>query len=217
MRRREFIVFLGSAATAWPIVGQAQQAADRVRVVGILQWLTASDPEWRRRFDAFKQSLRQLGWSEGQNIVFESRFADAKPERLAALAAELVQANVDVIVTSAAQPIEAARSATNTIPIVMASVGDAPGGGYVANLARPGGNITGFNTCRDRSGRQAVTIDQGNFSEPNSRCSVLECRRIGTSAGNPGDGTRCHNIGDHAAIFAEQDHRRYRDEFAVGN
>ena len=77
-------------------------------------------------------------------IAFEMRYADGKPERLPALANELVQANVDVIVTHAAQPIEAVRKATSTIPIVMATVGDALGAGYVASLARPGGNITGL-------------------------------------------------------------------------
>ena len=94
--------------------------------------------EWQRRFVAFNHVLQQQGWNEGGNIAFEFRFADANPERLPALAAELVAANVDVIVTNAAQPIEAARKATSTIPIVMASVGDALGAGYVASLAHPG-------------------------------------------------------------------------------
>jgi putative ABC transport system substrate-binding protein len=73
-----------------------------VRRIGVLQGLAKSDPEWQRRFVAFSQALQQQGWSEGRNITFEFRFADAKPERLPVLAAELVQANVDVIVTNAA-------------------------------------------------------------------------------------------------------------------
>jgi putative ABC transport system substrate-binding protein len=137
MRRREFIILLGGTAATWPLAARAQQP-DRVNRIGILQGLAASDPEWQRRFDAFKQRLRELDWIEGRNIAFEFRFADAKPERLPALAAELVQANVDVIVTNAAQPIEAARKATSTVPIVMASVGDAVGAGFVDALARPG-------------------------------------------------------------------------------
>jgi len=142
MNRRAFISVLAAAAT-WPLAAWVQQS-DRVRRVGLLQGLPADDPEWQRRFGAFKQGLQELGWSEGQNITFEARFADGQPERLASLAADLVRANVDVIVTNAAQPIEAARKATSTIPIVMASVGNALAGGYSASLARPGGNVTGL-------------------------------------------------------------------------
>src|SRR5262245_10021691 len=142
MNRRAFVSLLAVAA-AWQRAARAQQS-ERVRRLGLLQGLPADDPEWQRRFAAFKQALQELGWSEGQNITFEARFADGDPERLPALAADLVRANVDVIVTNAAQPIEAARKATSTIPIVMASVGDAPAGGYIASLARPGGNVTGL-------------------------------------------------------------------------
>jgi putative ABC transport system substrate-binding protein len=160
MKRREFITLLGGAAAAWPLAARTQQG-DRARQVGFLQGLTASDPEWQRRFDAFKARLQELGWKEGQNVRFESRFADTKPERLPALAAELVQANVDVIVTNAAQPIEAARNATNTIPIVMASVGDAVGAGYIASLARPGGNVTGLTlVSTDQSAKRLQLIKE---------------------------------------------------------
>jgi putative tryptophan/tyrosine transport system substrate-binding protein len=157
MRRREFIVLLGNAAAAWPLAARAG-SGDRVRVIGILQGLPASDSVWQRRFEVFKQSLHELGWIEGQNIVFELRFADSKPERLAALAVELVQANVDVIVTNAAQAVDAARRATSTIPIVMASVGDALGGGYVASLARPGGNITGLTLVATEQGAKRLQL-----------------------------------------------------------
>jgi putative ABC transport system substrate-binding protein len=143
MRRRAFIKLLGGAATCLPLAARAQQL-DPVRRIGILQGLAASDAEAQRRFEAFKQRLQDLGWIEGRNTAFEMRFAEAKPERLPALAVELVRAKVDVIVTNAAQPIEAARKATHTIPIVMASVGDAVGAGYIASLAHPGGNVTGL-------------------------------------------------------------------------
>jgi putative tryptophan/tyrosine transport system substrate-binding protein len=143
MRRRAFITLLGGAATVWPLASRAQQPLP-ARKIGLLQGLTANDPDWQRRLAAFRQGLADLGWVEGRNLVFEFRYADAKPERLPALAVELVEAKVDIIVTNAAQPVEAARKATSTIPIVMAAVGDALGGGYVASLARPGGNITGF-------------------------------------------------------------------------
>src|SRR6516165_4733434 len=142
LKRRELITLLGGAAV-WPIAARAQQP-ERTRRIGILQGFAASDPEWQRRFTAFKQGLQELGWSEGRNVTFELRFADNKPGRLPNLATELAQAKVDVMVTNAAQPVEAARKATSSIPIVMATVGDALDAGYVASLARPGGNVTGL-------------------------------------------------------------------------
>jgi putative ABC transport system substrate-binding protein len=140
MRRRNFIAGLLVAAT----MGRAEaQQPRRMKRIGVLMPLGENDPEAQPRIAAFTQALQGMGWSEGQTIVFEMRYADGKPERLPGLAAELVHANVDVIVTQAAQPVEAARNATGTIPIVMATVGDALGAGYIASLARPGGNITG--------------------------------------------------------------------------
>ena len=130
-------------AVAIPKIARSQQS-ERVRRIGMLQGLAASDPEWLPRFAAFRQRLQELGWIEGQNIVFEFRHADGQLERLPALAAQLVQANVDVIVTNAAEPVAVARKATQTIPIVMASVGDAIGSGFIDSLARPGGNTTGL-------------------------------------------------------------------------
>jgi putative ABC transport system substrate-binding protein len=159
IKRRAFLMLL-AAAPAWPVVARAQQS-ERVRRIGLLQGLAADDPEWQRRFGAFKAGLRDLGWTEGQNIAFEERFADGKPERLPALAAELVRANVDVIVTNAAQPIEAARKATSAIPIVMASVGDALGAGYVASLARPGANVTGLTlVATDQSAKRLQLLKE---------------------------------------------------------
>ena len=160
LKRREFVALLGGAAVTWPLAALAQQA-DRVRRVGVLQGLAEGDPEWPRRFGAFKQRLQELGWTEGRNVVFEFRFAGGKPERLPGLAADLVQANVDVILTNAAQPIEAARKATSTIPIVMASVGDALGAGYVASLARPGGNVTGLTlVATDQSAKRLQLVKE---------------------------------------------------------
>jgi len=143
MRRREFITLLGGAAAAWPLAARAQQSG-RMRRIGVLQILAAGDPEWQIRFAAFKQGLQELGWLDERNFTFEFRNADGRLDRLPALAAELVHVNVDVIVTNASTAVEAARNATNKIPIVMASVGDAVGSGYVASLARPGGNVTGL-------------------------------------------------------------------------
>ena len=94
--------------------------------------------------DVFRQELSKLGWIEGKNITIEYRFAELKPERVAELAAELVRLKVDLIVTSGVPPALEAKKATSTIPIVMVNVGDPLGLGLVASLARPGGNITGF-------------------------------------------------------------------------
>jgi putative tryptophan/tyrosine transport system substrate-binding protein len=146
IRRREFITLLGGAAATpalWPLPLSAQQTG-RVRQVGILLPTSASDPEWARRIGALTDGLRTLGWIEGQTITFMIRYADGKPERLHALAAELVAAKVEVIVTLAAALTEAIRKAASDIPIVMALAGDAVGIGLVASLARPGGNITGL-------------------------------------------------------------------------
>ena len=108
MKRREFIALFGSAALFLPIAARAQQAGT-MRRIGLLQGLVASDPDWQRRLAAFRQALQGFGWVEGRNITIEFRYADGKPERLAALANELVQARVELIVTNAAQPIEAAH------------------------------------------------------------------------------------------------------------
>jgi putative ABC transport system substrate-binding protein len=171
MRRREFIGLIGGAAALAPLAARAQQP-DPVRRIGILQGLAAGDAEAQRRLNAFKQRLQELGWIEGRNVAFEFRFADAKPERLPALAVELVRANVDVIITNAAQPIEAARKATSTIPIVMASVGDAVGAGYIDSLAHPGGNVTGLTlVATDQSVKRLQLIKE--ISPRLNRVAVL--------------------------------------------
>src|SRR5664279_1366397 len=142
MRRREFLGVLGGTAATWPLAARAQQPK-RIRRIGILLGTSESDPEAQRRVAAFTQTLREIGWTEGKEFTFEKRYAGGAPERLQPLATELVQAKVDVIVTEAAQPVDAAHKATGTIPIVMSYIGDALASGYVASLARPGGNVTG--------------------------------------------------------------------------
>ena len=141
MRRREFITLLGGAAAAWPLAAHAQQPA-KVPRIGYLSPGSAS-AGLLSRDEAFRQGLRDLGYVEGRNIVIEDRFAEAKFDRLAGLAAELVRLEVDVIVAVVTQASLAAKDATKTIPIVMAGVSDPLGSGLVASLARPGANITG--------------------------------------------------------------------------
>jgi putative tryptophan/tyrosine transport system substrate-binding protein len=138
MRRREFIAALGTVA-AWPLGARAQQA-DRIATIGILR--VSSAPQIPERFSDDPYGFRDLGYIEGRNIRFEIRFANGDADRLAALARELVDLKVDVIVT-AGPGVYAAHSATTSIPIVMASGGDLIAQGLAVSLAHPGGNITG--------------------------------------------------------------------------
>src|SRR6266702_5213796 len=140
MRRREFITFLGGLAAAWPITVRAQQAA-KVARIGYLSTNLASNPH---HHEAFRQGLRDLGYVDGRHVVIEIRDAEGKPERLPALAAELVALKVDVIVTGGGTPPAlAAKRATKTIPIVFSSAPDPVTDRLVTSLARPGGNVTG--------------------------------------------------------------------------
>jgi putative ABC transport system substrate-binding protein len=141
--RREFVGALAVALLAVPRAAQGQTPA-KVPRIGFLSVLSLTDNP--HDLEAFQQGLRELGYVEGQNIAIEYRFAEGRPERLPALAAELVRLKVDVIVTAAPAAPEAAQRATNTIPIVFAVVGDPVAVGLVASVARPGGNITGLSS-----------------------------------------------------------------------
>ena len=139
MRRREFITFLGSAATAWPLAARAQRPTKWV--IGFLGM--ASPTTFAARLEGFRLGLRDFGYVEGTNITVEYRFAEGHYERLPELAADLVRSKVDVIVTHGTPGSLAAKGATTTIPIVFTSVGDPVATKIVASIARPGGNITG--------------------------------------------------------------------------
>ena len=140
MERRVFIGTLAGGFLAAPLAAEAQQAA-KVPRIGYLALSPARNPHLR---EAFLQGLRDLGYVEGRNVVIEYRDAGGKPERLPALAAELVALKVDVIVTGGGTNAAlAAKQATKTIPIVFASAGDPVTDGLVTSLARPGGNVTG--------------------------------------------------------------------------
>ena len=133
------LLILAMAILAAPLPAEAQQAA-KVPRIGVLRPGSPPDPS----VEAFRQGLRDLGYVEGQNIAVEYRWAEGKTDRLRDLAAELVQLKVVVIVTSTTAGVQAARNATTTIPIVMAAASDPVGVGFVASLARPGGNVTGL-------------------------------------------------------------------------
>ena len=132
-----------------PVAGEAQQAASLPRI-GFLATASLSDPRVPPFLQAFRQGLRELGYLgyvEGQNIAIEFRWAEGQYDRLPGLAAELVRLKVNVIVAAGPNAIQAAKQATETIPIVMTAVADPVATGFVASLARPGGNITGISNC----------------------------------------------------------------------
>jgi putative ABC transport system substrate-binding protein len=141
MKRREFITLVGGAA-AWPLAAGAQQAAMR-RIV-FLHALAENDPEAQARIVAFRQGLETLGWTEHRNIKIEHRFSAGDFAQIGAYTAELVSSAPDIIVASSTPVITALKQATRTIPIIFSVVNDPVGQGFIASLARPGGNITGF-------------------------------------------------------------------------
>jgi putative tryptophan/tyrosine transport system substrate-binding protein len=143
MKRREFITLLGGAAVAWPIAGRAQQP-ERMRRIGVLMSLSETDPDGQARIGALRQGLNQLGWAEGKNLAIEYRWAGGDIGRIQSYTAELVGLAPDLIVANSTPVLAAMHAATTTIPVVFVLVVDPVSLGYIASLARPGGNITGF-------------------------------------------------------------------------
>src|SRR5499427_2856205 len=142
MRRREFIVGLGSAA-AWPFAARAQQG-NRVRRIGVLSTLDENDPLAKSQLSAFTRALADLGWTDGRNVRMDLRWGRGDINRIRALAQVLVGLKSDIIVTAGTPGTVAVHRETRTIPIVMANVADPVGSGLVARLDRPSGNITGL-------------------------------------------------------------------------
>jgi len=145
MRRRKFVALFGSVVAAWPFAARAQQKA--MPVIGVLNTgsLSPSSPF----MDAFRQGLSEAGYVEGQNLAIEYRWAEGHYDRLPALAADLVDRKVDLIMASSPPSALAAKSATSTIPIVFRSGADPVGDGLIASLAHPGGNLTGVSFIAD--------------------------------------------------------------------
>jgi putative ABC transport system substrate-binding protein len=138
MRRREFITLLGGAAAAWPGAASAQQP--KVWRIGVL----ASVPPTPAMLSAFRDGMRGRGYVEGQNLSIDVRWPQGTFDQDPSVVTELVNGNVDVIVVWSTPAVIAVRRATSTIPIVMVAIGDPVGSGFIASLARPGGNITGL-------------------------------------------------------------------------
>src|SRR5262245_7110048 len=154
VNRRTFVTGLGAVLAA-PRAVEAQ--VGRIPRIGVLL-PGAPEPEYERRLDAFRQGLREFGYIENQNIVVEYRWAQARPDHIPKLTAELVGINVDVLVVDSTAVAHAAKNATSTIPIVMALAGDPVGTGLVASLARPGGNITGMTLMTSELGAKRLEL-----------------------------------------------------------
>src|SRR5882757_3107861 len=147
MRRREFIAGLGGAA-AWPVVARGQQA-DRVRKVGVLMPFATDDAAGKLELEAFAQQLQALGWKDGGNLRIDYRWSAGDPERMQVLAKELLALQPDVIFSRSTPVTAALLKQTRAIPVVFAVVSDPVGEGFVASVARPGGNATGFTNAED--------------------------------------------------------------------
>jgi putative ABC transport system substrate-binding protein len=143
MRRREFITLLGGAAASWPLAARAQQP-DRGRRIGLLISRQESDPDADARVVSLRAGLQKLGWTEGDNIRIDLRWAPPDTESMQRLAKELVALRPDLILTTNTPLTAAILQQTHTIPVIFANASDPVGSGFVANLARPGGNVTGF-------------------------------------------------------------------------
>ena len=193
MNRRVFIWATASGLLATPLTVEAQQAPGKVPLIGLLD-LSAPDPARVNWWNALRQALQTLGYVEGQSIRFEARWAQGRLDRLPGLVAELVRLRVDVIVTGGGEAARAAKQATATVPIVMATGGDPVKLGVVESLGRPGGNVTGVSSLssqliakrvellRDllpKVSRVAILWDE----TPNSRRSVQEIEAAARTLG----------------------------------
>ena len=149
-KRREFIALVGGAA-AWPRAAHAQQG-ERIRRIGVLIALSESEPEGQAWILALKRRLQELGWAEGRNVRIDYRWSGADVGRMQAFAKELVSLQPDVIVAQSTPPVQALLRETRVIPIVFVTVSDPVGSGFVASMARPGGNVTGFSNFEPTMG-----------------------------------------------------------------
>jgi putative tryptophan/tyrosine transport system substrate-binding protein len=177
--RRNFLAALGGAA-AWPLAARAQQT-ERVRRIGVLLPATADDPVWQTRFGAFLQGLQQSGWSIGQNVRIETRWATINAAEIRRHAAELASLAPDVVLAYGTSTMGAWRQATRTVPTVFVAIADPVGGGFADSLARPGGNATGFMAFEfNISGKWLELLKQ--IAPGVTRAAVLRDTAIGSGA-----------------------------------
>jgi putative tryptophan/tyrosine transport system substrate-binding protein len=188
MRRREFVVLLSGTA-AWPLAARAQQQGAKYYSIGYLALLPGED---KTLMKPLLERLHELGYAEGENMIFEYRSAEDHPERLPELAAELVQASPDVLIAGfGTLAAKAAKAATKTVPIVITSVGDPIGAGLITSFSRPGGNVTGVTSqARDIVGRRLQILEeliQGNqivgvLMNPDTPFSTLALQELRATA-----------------------------------
>jgi putative ABC transport system substrate-binding protein len=169
--RRRLLHALMAGALAAPLASFAQQPVKIARIGFLSPASSAGD--WGIRLQAFRDALRELGYVEGKNLQLEVRWGEGKLERLPALAAELVQLKVDVIVAASSPAVLAASQATRTIPIVMPTSSDPVGDGLVASLARPGGNITGLSQMAPELGEKRLQLLKEMFPKVSHAMAVL--------------------------------------------
>jgi putative ABC transport system substrate-binding protein len=183
MKRREFITLIGSAAVAWPLAARAQQPA--MPMIGYLNFGTPESDV--SRLTGLRRGLNQTGYVEGRNLVIEYRWAGNQPDRLPALAADLVRLQVTVIVAAGMLPARAAKAATTSIPIVFNVGADPVQFGLVASLNRPGGNLTGINQFANELGAKVLALLHelvpgaatiGCLENPNNPISELMTRDV---------------------------------------
>jgi len=213
VHRRTFLGIVGGNLLVTPLAAPAPPAFGKVPLIGLLDYSTpdAARLGW---WAAFLQGLRELGYVEGQSIRFEARWAQGRPERLPGLAAELVGLRVDVIVTGGGEAARAARQATATIPIVMATGSDPVKLGIVESLARPGGNVTGVSSISSqlmakrvellrellpKISRVAILWDE----TPNARMSVQELEAAAQTLGIVIHTVGVRGANDFARAFSE--------------
>jgi putative tryptophan/tyrosine transport system substrate-binding protein len=168
IKRREFMTLLGSAV-AWPVIARAEQRA-KIWRIGMLD--SVPHALNAANVDAFRNGLRSLGYVEGQNLRIDYRSAQGEIERFPVLAAELVHAKVDVIVTRGTPAVAAAKNSTTTIPVVMAASGEPLTSGVVAGLAQPGSNITGLSAFTNELIPKRIEL----LTEMGGRRELRSCR-----------------------------------------
>jgi putative ABC transport system substrate-binding protein len=156
MRRREFIGLVGGAVT-WPLAVRAQQP-DRIRRVGVLVPGVNNDPDQQLRLRVLKDALQEFGWTDGRNLQIDIRYAAGNVEQFQIYAAELLAVKPDVLIADATPSTSALRHATRAVPIVFTRVTDPVGQGFVASMAQPGTNTTGFTNYEDAMGSKWIDL-----------------------------------------------------------
>jgi putative ABC transport system substrate-binding protein len=184
LRRRDFVTLLSGAAVAWPLVARAQQT-ERMRRIGVLLPLASDDMEAQTRVEAFLQGLQRLGWTDGQNVRIDTRWATTNADSIRRHAAELVALAPDIILANGSAVVGALQQATRTVPIVFVVVAEPVGAGFVDSLARPGGNVTGFTNFEYAMGGKWLELLK-EIAPRVTRVAILRDPAIAVGAGQFG-------------------------------